>query len=66
MKRRSNWNVNLLIEYEEEEDDDQASTSSFSVDEETIKKIEKMIFTTNLMGVHIQVEDIQFTIERRE
>jgi hypothetical protein len=53
---------------EEEEDDDQASTSS-SNDEEIVQHVGKvmwMIHKINLMGVHLQVEDLLFNIDRKK
>jgi hypothetical protein len=53
---------------EEEDDDDQASTSS-SNDEEIVQHIGKvmwMIHKINLMGVHLQVEDLLFNIDRKK
>jgi hypothetical protein len=58
-------------EKEEESDDDednQPSTSS-SKDEETIRRVEKvmgMIHKINIMGVPLQVEDLLFNIDRKK
>ena len=54
---------------DDKSDDNQASTSSFEVDEETIKLIEKVvknIHKLNVKGVPIQIEDCLFTNQRRE
>jgi hypothetical protein len=55
-------------EEEEESDDNQPSTSSFR-DEETIRRVRKvmgMIRKINLMGVPLQVEDLLFNIDRKK
>jgi hypothetical protein len=55
-------------EEEEEEDDDQASKVSYE-DEETVRRVEKimrMICKINLMGVPLQAEDLLFNIGRKK
>jgi hypothetical protein len=58
-------------EEEEESDDDEDNqpSTSFSKDEETIRRVGKvmgMIHKINLMGVPLQVEDLLFNIDRKK
>jgi hypothetical protein len=59
-------------EEEEEESDDEEDnqpSTSYSEDEETIRRVEKvmwMIRKINLMGVPLQVEDLLFNIDRKK
>jgi hypothetical protein len=71
MKCKKKAPISSEEEEEEEEDDDeddQLSTSS-SEDEETVQRIGKvmgMIHKINLMGVHLQVEDLLFNIDKKK
>ena len=50
-------------------DDDQSSYSTFDLDEESIKlinKVEKIIQRLNVKGVSIQIQDLIFTNQRNE
>ena len=54
---------------EDSSDDDQSFSSTFDLDEESIKlinKVEKMIQKLNVKGVSIQIQDIIFTNQRNE
>ena len=54
---------------DEDSSDDQSFSSTFDLDEESIKlinKVEKIIQKLNVKGVPIQIQDLIFTNQRNE